>query len=89
MVDIHSRLCEYHPIFDSPRLLSQQERGEANPGQVVFGVIVILISAPALLSVAGKLQSSFAALPAFNWFWATIITLLMIVGVVLAMLGYE
>ena len=89
MVDIHSTLCEYRPTCNLPTILGQPERGEADLGKMVVGGIIILITLPALIGVAINIQSSFAALPAFNGIWATIIALLLVGGVTLRMLGYE
>lgn len=88
MVDIHSKPLNNRLEQSIPTILDQTNRGEAGP-QMIVAVIIVIIAGPALLGLVFDIQSAFAELPAFNWFWATLIALLLVGAVVLAALGYE
>lgn len=88
MVDIHSKPLNNRLEQSIPTILDQTNRGEAGP-QMIVAVIIVIIAGPALLGLVFDIQSALAELPAFNWFWATLIALLLVGAVVLAALGYE
>lgn len=63
-------------------------RGQITP-RLILGTIVLVVIASPLAAVALDIQESFASTPAFSWFWAWVIALLIVAAVVAAVLGLD
>lgn len=63
-----------------------KSRGKVSP-QFIIGVIVVIIIAPALVAAAVDIQSSLSGTPAFTWFSAAVVAILIVAAIVAAVLG--
>lgn len=67
---------------------SETQRGQVDPQRIV-GVFVLVVIAGPLAGAAFDIQSSLASTPAFSWFSAGVIAILIVAAVVVAALGFE
>jgi hypothetical protein len=64
------------------------QRGQID-GRLILGAFVVIVLAGPLATAAVDIQSSLATTPAFTWFSATVIALLIVATIVAAALGTE
>lgn len=69
-------------------MVNGTQRGQVEPRHI-FGFIILIVIAPALITAAVDIQSSLASTPAFTWFSASVIAILIVAALVAAALGLE